>query len=150
VTTFKDSLGREWNVALTAGAVRDVARATPVDLRTVTKLDHAEELARLVFFDPMTVMEVLWVLLGAQAKERNVDQAGFEAGFDAATNQRAREALWAAMNHFFRPPPIAESEIRRLPEILQAMAKAADKGHREKAQEADGQQRLPSGISSPS
>jgi hypothetical protein len=149
MTTFKDSLGREWSVALTAGAVRDLARATPVDLRTAVKADNETGLIELIFFDPMTVMEVLWVLLAAQAREKGVDQDGFEAGFDAATNHRASTALYAAIALFFRPPAIAELTIRRLPEMLQRMAKGVDRFIDQRAREADGQP-VPSGTSSPS
>lgn len=140
MSKFTDCKGREWAVELTAATVRKVRKATECDLNKAAKAEAEgkKDLAQLVFFDPMLVIEVLWAIVEERATAQGVTTLeSFEEGFDAATNEAAGIALFGAIVDFFRPPAIAREQKKSLPAVMAKMGTATAKAY-EKLTSPDG------------
>lgn len=102
---FKDTAGREWLVTISVAEVRRVRRTLSVNLADLQAGKLLEQLS-----DPVTLVDVLYVLIEPQAFLRNLtdEQFGQAMGGDVLT--AAATALLEALCDFF---PGASRELLR-------------------------------------
>jgi hypothetical protein len=94
--TFKDTNGREWLVTINVAQVRRVREKLSVNLADV----HTDAvLAKLQ--DPVTLVDVLFVLIESQAHERHISDEDFAAGLGGDALETACAALLEALCDFF-------------------------------------------------
>jgi hypothetical protein len=94
--TFKDTNGREWLVTINVAQVRRVREKLSVNLADV----HTDAvLAKLQ--DPVTLVDVLFVLVEAQAHERHISDEDFAAGLGGDALEAACAAILEALCDFF-------------------------------------------------
>ncbi|MEX2188443.1 MAG: hypothetical protein WD875_16665, partial [Pirellulales bacterium] len=96
---FKDTNGREWLVTLNVAQVKRVRERLRINL---ADLQEGDLLSRLA--DPVTLVDVLFVLVQPQADEINVSDEQFAAGLGGDTLTAASTALLEALCDFFPEP----------------------------------------------
>lgn len=115
--SFKDTNGREWLVTLNVAQVKRVRERLGVNL---ADLQEGNLLVRLA--DPVTLVDVLFVLVQPQADENNVTDEQFAASLGGDTLSAASTALLEALCDFF-PQPI-RLMLRKV--LAQTQARQAD------------------------
>ena len=93
MTTFSDSTGRTWTIAVSPAAAAEVHETTGVDL--LSALKHGRLFPALD--DPARLGATLWALVRAQAHSEGVSREAFETALDGPALERAQEALVAAL-----------------------------------------------------
>ena len=119
--SFKDSQGRNWDVALTIGAVRRVRDLVDVNLLELEKGEPP--LITRIGMDVILLCDVIYAICKPQADDRKVtdEQFGEALGGDAIL--AAQEAFYGELVDFFRRQH--RLEIARAVEKQQAMIAAA-------------------------
>lgn len=94
--SFKDALGREWDIPqITVGHIRKVRDKAKCDLGGI---DVQATLIKLLN-DPVLTTDVLFAVLAPDTKGVTADQ--FDSGFFGDAIKHARAALWEALHDFF-------------------------------------------------
>ena len=112
--TFKDTEGREWNIAATIGSLRRVKDLAEVDLtdpRSIASLGD----------DPFTFGSVLYALCKPQIDARNLTEEQFAAAFDGDVCDAAASAVVEELISFSRPAK--RQTLRRVMEKKQALGR---------------------------
>ncbi|RIK80201.1 MAG: hypothetical protein DCC68_11610 [Planctomycetota bacterium] len=97
--SFKDTNGREWLVTLNVAQVKRVRERLGINL---ADLQEGNLLARLA--DPVTLVDVLFVLVLPQADETNISDEQFASALGGDTLTEASTALLEALCDFFHEP----------------------------------------------
>ncbi|MEX2187955.1 MAG: hypothetical protein WD875_14210 [Pirellulales bacterium] len=97
--SFKDTNGREWLVTLNVAQVKRVREQLRINL---ADLQEGDLLSRLA--DPVTLVDVLFVLVQPQADDINVSDEQFATGLGGDTLTAASTALLEALCDFFPDP----------------------------------------------
>ncbi len=102
---FRDSDGRSWEVVLNVAQMKRVRAALGVDLANVIALgkDGAVRVDLLdrIANDPCLLVDILWVLVEGQAKERGVTDEGFGSALAGDSIDAATRALLDELVEFF-------------------------------------------------
>ncbi|RIK82886.1 MAG: hypothetical protein DCC68_05060 [Planctomycetota bacterium] len=97
--SFKDANGREWLVTVDVAQIRRVRQRLKLNL---ADLQEGDLLLRLA--DPVTLVDVLFVLVLPQAEEKNVSDEQFASALGGDTLTEATTALLEALCDFFQEP----------------------------------------------
>ena len=119
--SFKDTHGREWLVTLNVAHVKRVRERLGINL---ADLQEGGLLSRLA--DPVTLVDVLFVLVQPQADDINVSDEQFAAGLGGDTLSSASTALLEALCDFFPRPTrlmlrkvLAETQLRQQKAVVE-------------------------------
>jgi hypothetical protein len=115
--SFKDTNGREWLVTLNVAQVKRVRERLNINL---ADLQEGNLLTRLA--DPVTLVDVLFVLVQPQAEEASVTDEQFAAALGGDTLSAASTALLEALCGFFPQP--TRLMLRKV--LAQTLARQAD------------------------
>ncbi len=115
--SYKDTNGREWLVTLNVAQVKRVRERLGVNL---ADLQEGNLLVRLS--DPVTLVDVLFVLVQPQADENSVTDEQFAAALGGDTLSSASTALLEALCDFFPQP--TRLMLRKV--LAQTQARQAD------------------------
>lgn len=124
--SFKDNAGREWFLKGDYLTYDRVRAATGVKLYDITTEERAS-LTQLA--DPMTLGQVLWVMIEPQAIERGITPEGFYGAFDGTVAHDAHDALVSEMIFFCHPNQRAYLELAYR-KVREAEAKAVSQVER--------------------
>jgi hypothetical protein len=122
VQTFRDMKGRLWEAHLTIGMVKRIKAMTGVDLYEAK--DNKFTFAEKVLGDPITAVDVLFVILKDQADKIGVTDEEFGRSLGGDSLGAALTALWEAIIDFF-PDPTVRQALRDLKEASDKMRVAA-------------------------
>jgi len=121
--TFKDTTDRTWNIMINVSAIKQVRSALDVDLLGI--IEGSKVLEKLID-DPVTLCDVLYVLIKPQADAQQVTDEEFGAALGGDVLEKAVEALLGELIDFF--PQAKRAALRRLLEkIDQLEKKVADR-----------------------
>ena len=104
---FKDSVGREWSIAVNVGSAKRVRDVIGVDLFKL----FSDECER-VLSDPCLLVDLLYVLCEQQAKETVISDVQFGEGMVGDCIDAAANALLEAVADFF--PQAKRMTLRKL------------------------------------
>ena len=94
MASFKDSMGREWHININVAAMRR-ARAKDIDLSMAIK-----QLNQFVM-DDVFLVDALYAICKPDLDSKGISLEQFEAAFDGVVTEKAREALWAALEGYY-------------------------------------------------
>lgn len=94
---FTDAAGEQWRISLVTEDIKRVRRELDVDLLNCGDPQLLSRLAN----DPILIVDVLHVLLGAEAEKRQLDAYGFAARLAGDVLDSAAQALLGALCDFF-------------------------------------------------
>lgn len=100
MSVFKDRVGRQWTIDLTVGAVKRVKAALGLNLYELVDDDFKRFAALLS--DPLTLVDVVWVLIADQAVKLGVTDEQFGESLAAESVQELADAFAAAYVDFFQ------------------------------------------------
>ena len=110
---FKDNRGRSWQIALNVYEMKRVRSVLGVDLVNVIALGKdgkvQVDLIDRIANDPCLLVDILWVLVEAEAKEQGVSDVDFGSSLAGAAIEEATRAFLDELVDFF---PNAPSEAR--------------------------------------
>jgi hypothetical protein len=119
MTTFLDSEGREWRLALTIGLCRKIRDEVGVDIGNLKDGQAFLQMAA----DPYRFAETLWMLCEVQAEKTGVSPEQFAEGLTGDALDGALVALLEAAANFTRAP--MRGAVRTM---LQTSMEATQKG----------------------
>lgn len=119
MTTFLDSEGREWRLALTIGLCRKIRDEVGVDIGNLKDGQAFLQMAA----DPYRFAETLWMLCEVQAEKANVSPEEFAESLTGDALDGALVALLEAVANFTRAP--MRGAVRTM---LQTSMEATQKG----------------------
>jgi hypothetical protein len=99
--SFKDDLGREWNLRLDFSLVRSIRDSLGVDLLSLEQQGNA--LTRMAD-DPALLVDVVYLICEKQCQRRKISDEEFGHGFTGETFQTAAAAFMEALVSFTPPP----------------------------------------------
>lgn len=97
--SFKDTTGREWLVVVNVAQVKRVREQLRINLADPNEGNLLEQLT-----DPVTFVDVLFVLCQSQAKEAGVSDVQFGESMGGDALDDGLMALGGALADFFRGP----------------------------------------------
>jgi hypothetical protein len=102
MTTFTDSKGNKWELALTIGAAKRLRDRCGIDLLKPdsTDQDNLPVLTRIAR-DIMLQAEAISCLLEREFEKHEIDESEIMDVFDASTLAAAQEAFWSEVQNFF-------------------------------------------------
>jgi len=109
--SFTDNANRAWTVEITLGHARKINALHKVCLLTADDV----ELRQLL--DVPRGLDIVWLLIEAQAAREGIGREQFEAALTGETIQAAMVALWTAVGDFFRYEPTL---VRRWLALIEA------------------------------
>lgn len=102
---FKDNQGRSWQIALNVYEMKRVRAILGVDLVNVIALGKdgkvQVDLIDRIANDPCLLVDILWVLVEAEAKEQGVSDVDFGASLAGAAIEEATKAFLDELVDFF-------------------------------------------------
>ncbi len=98
--TFKDSQGREWNLAINVDAVKRVRSLLDVDLLEVTDGKLLERIAS----DEVLMVDLVYVLVKPEADAKGVTDEEFGRAMAGDAIDAAYTAFMEELTSFFRNP----------------------------------------------
>lgn len=102
--TFKDSADRTWTIGINVFAIKRVKGLLGVDLYSLVD-GNFEGLGRLLG-DPVSLVDVLFVLCKDEADRLNVSDEDFGRGMGGDSLARATDAFLAEYTDFFPDPRV--------------------------------------------
>jgi hypothetical protein len=93
---FIDASGREWSIVVNVGTAKLVRDLTQVDLFNLFSSE-----AQRVFSDPILLVNVLYVLVSSQCKERAVTEESFGESLYGDAIENASTAMLEEVANFF-------------------------------------------------
>ena len=99
--SFKDKSGKAWSFDLNIASWRRVKSETGIDLADLTPSDGKTMLDKLA--DPVTLMEVLYVLCVPASERQNIKGEDFMSGMSMQTVEAAADALLEEIANFSLP-----------------------------------------------
>lgn len=109
--TFTDNAGRTWTVAIHVAAVKRVRAILEIDLYGLVN-EGFERLAELCH-DPVTLVDLLYVLCQDEAEKRGVSDEDFGRAMAGDSIERATMAFIEALTDFF-PNPRVRAGLKRV------------------------------------
>ena len=97
---FKDAAGREWTVAITIGAAREIRDKLGVDLLQPEQGDPP--LLTRLGTDEMLLAEVILCLIADQIEQRQLTERDIRNLFDGRTLLAAHQAFYRELVDFFQ------------------------------------------------
>lgn len=124
--TFKDTKGRQWELAVNVSAIRRVKALAQVDLLEVL----GGRLIDRLLNEPETLADVLFALVRDQAAAQSITSEDFGAGLAGDAIDDATKALLEELADFF---PSARRTLLRtaLTKVREAESAAMERGTRE-------------------
>lgn len=113
MTKFRDNLGREWMVELNISAVRRVRDRLGVEILTKDPLS----MLNAVLDNPMTLCDVLFVLVEDQAKAAGVTDEEFGRGLGGDSLEAGARAFLDSVVGF-TPNPRDRARVQKLIDTL--------------------------------
>lgn len=106
MTTFKDSIGRTWELALTFGSVKRVQALTNCDLLNIDKsVNGGQPLMTILETDISRLVEVVIAILrpalAAADGGKGLNDEEFESSIDGDTLTAMHDAFWDELYAFF-------------------------------------------------
>ena len=102
---FKDNRGRSWQIALNVYEMKRVRSILGVDLVNVIALGKdgkvQVDLIDRIANDPCLLVDILWVLVEAEAKEQGVSDVDFGSSLAGAAIEEATKAFLDELVDFF-------------------------------------------------
>ena len=102
---FKDNRGRSWQIALNVYEMKRVRSVLGVDLVNVITLGKdgkvQVDLIDRIANDPCLLVDILWVLVEAEAKEQGVSDVDFGSSLAGAAIEEATKAFLDELVDFF-------------------------------------------------
>lgn len=117
--TFCDTDGRTWAVEINVDAIRRVRGALGIDLLTV--LDNGGELLARLHDDPVTLVDVLYVVCRPEADRRGVTDEEFGRSMSGDALLQGSEALMQGLVDFF-PDARKRATLTKLLAKMRTMA----------------------------
>ncbi len=111
--TFKDNADRTWVVSINVNSVKKCRGVLQVDLYGLVD-DGFEKLAKLLG-DPVTLVDVLYVLCRSEADARGVSDEDFGRAMAGDALDHAATAFLEELTDFF-PDPRVRAALRRVME----------------------------------
>lgn len=99
---FKDNAGREWVVDVNIATLKSVNTELGVDLLDASSNDG--EILKRLYFDPMFLADVLFVVCRDQAGRAEVSDEDFGRGLAGDAIDDGHRALLDSLQSFFRNP----------------------------------------------
>lgn len=124
---FKDSNGRSWPVAINVAAMKRVRDLAKVNLYEL--LDEKMEKYAALVNDPMTFVDVLFILCMDEAKKENVSDESFGRAMAGDALEAAVDAFTEELIDFF-----PQAQTRKSLRKVTAAAKAVQKKVMERAE----------------
>ena len=102
---FKDNRGRSWQIALNVYEMKRVRAILGVNLVNVIALGKdgkvQVDLIDRIANDPCLLVDILWVLVEAEAKEQGVSDVDFGSSLSGAAIEEATKAFLDELVDFF-------------------------------------------------
>ena len=108
--TFKDNADRVWTVAINVAAVKRVRGTLDIDLYGLVA-GGGSKLGELLA-DPITLVDVLYVLCKAEADAASVTDEDFGRAMAGDTIQHASDAFVAELIDFFPDPRVRAALLK--------------------------------------
>lgn len=103
--TFKDNQGRSWEIALNVYEMKRIRGVLGIDLVNVIALDKdgdvKVDLIDRIANDPCLLVDILWVIVEAQAKEDGVSDIDFGSSLAGEAIESATKAFLDELVDFF-------------------------------------------------
>ena len=103
--SFRDNCGRTWTIALNVWEVKRIRSILGVDLANVITLDRdgkvQVDLVDRIANDPCLLVDILWVLVESEAKERGVADVDFGSALAGDSITEATKAFLDELVDFF-------------------------------------------------
>ena len=122
--TFTDSQGREWQIAITVGSIKQVRDLLDVNLAELT--DGDPPLLTRLEIDIVLLCDVIYALVKPQADESGVTDEQFGAALGGEAIRAAHDAFWEELADFFRSLSHTD-QARAIDKQLQLVAAVTDK-----------------------
>lgn len=103
--TFVDNAGRTWTIAINVWAIKRVRGLAGVDLYSLVDGSNFEALGKLLQ-DPISLVDVLFVLCKEEADRLNVSDEDFGRAMAGDSLSRATDAFLAEYTDFFPDPRV--------------------------------------------
>jgi len=103
--SFKDTAGRQWNIAVTIGAAKRIKDTLGVDLLRLDRPSEDDQLPLLTRLgvDELLLAEIICCLIGEkQFAEHEVTENDIRDSFDGSTMLAAQTAFYEELIDFFR------------------------------------------------
>ncbi len=115
--SFRDNVGRTWDVEITTWSVKQVASRTGFQIGSLLN-DHMAGFTELAS-DPVKFVDVMFVLCGEQAAKVGITEEQFFRGLTGDALEAAYEAFRGAFADF------SPSHLRKILNAVSAKAKVA-------------------------
>ena len=103
--SFKDNQGRSWQIALNVYEMKRIRALLGIDLVNVITLDKdgavKVDLVDRIANDPCLLVDILWVLVEAEAKEDGVSDVDFGCSLAGKSIEEATQAFLDELVDFF-------------------------------------------------
>ncbi len=96
---IKDLKGREWELQITVGTIKRVRSKLDMDLY---KIDD-KNFIKTIFDDPIKLIELIWVILEDQVKEKEISEIEFCEGWAGEAIEVATDLFIEELIEFFPP-----------------------------------------------
>lgn len=106
---FKTKDGKEWQVEITVGHLKDLKADCGIDMRDALKADGGT-VAEAVG-DPDKFGQLIWLLCGEQAEKAGLTPEQFVHLFNGEVHRSSVAAIWQATFDFFQGPKAAEKAV---------------------------------------
>lgn len=118
MSSFKDKMGREWQLNINVAAMRR-AKSKGIDLSmAVSQLKD-------FIMDDVFLVDALYAICKPDLDAAGITLEQFEAAFDGVVSEKAREALWQALEAYYDAGAGKSQLLRAAIEMVKAeLAKA--------------------------
>lgn len=116
--SFTDSNGKDWTVAINVTSVKRVRDKLDIDL-----LDLSEALFKRLLTDPVTLVDVLYVVCETQANDRQITDEQFGEAMVGDAIDKGTTALLESLAEFF--PKAKRAVLQRAVQKIQQVEEMA-------------------------
>ena len=124
---FKDSTGREWRLVINVNEVKRVRAALGIDLANVISIGKdgavVDGFIDRLANDPCLLVDILWVLVEAQAKEAGISDVEFGSSLAGESIETATRAFLDELVDFF--PGARHLFLKKILELIRTKVDAA-------------------------
>lgn len=107
MSSFKDTLGREWELSLTAGMATRIREVTGIPILLVATVEGVDNWRGAELpADPVKFVDALWLFVAKQAEKKGVTRSEFEDAFGEKTYEDAAAAYFDAVISFSHLPAV--------------------------------------------
>ncbi|MBI9017373.1 MAG: hypothetical protein JEZ07_08955 [Phycisphaerae bacterium] len=127
---FSDTTGRQWQINMTIGSVKQVKALTGYDLLELDKGDRP--LLATLRTDIMAVCDVIFALVKKQAEEAGISDEQFAEALGGNAIVVAQDAFWDELEDFCQ-----SLNRQHLAKAIQAMGKTVNLAYQKISQQVD-------------